>query len=225
MSLGERIVRVGAGSVVWPFIAVIIVASSCGGEANLSSTPRPASSGSVDDTPVLDSPTFPSGSIEYEGIHLVPVEAEVRQACQTGANALGFAVPCPQLIPYGSEVRPCEPIRPGDEVCPPPDQEFNLQIEYPPAPRFDSVPAEPQGLVVLEAYRDSASVERCPGTRRGVLFGNDSIRLFAVSCPGAQTIRWQANDVTYVIRVIGYTSRDAGLAKILATQAEYIGPS
>jgi len=220
MSSGERLVRSGASSIVWPFIAIIVVASSCTLDATPSSTSKPTSSGSVD-----GSPTFPSGSIEYEGIHLVPVGAELRQACQTGADALGFAVPCPQLIPYGSEVRPCEPVLPGDEVCPPPDQEFHLQIEYPPAPRFHGVPAEPQGLVVLEAYRDSASGERCPGTRGGALFGNDSIRLFAVSCPGAQTVRWRTNDATNVIRVIGHTSRDAGLAKILATQAEYVRPS
>src|SRR4030095_9753809 len=140
MSSGERLVRSGASSIVWPFIAIIVVASSCTLDATPSSTSKPTSSGSVD-----GSPTFPSGSIEYEGIHLVPVGAELRQACQTGADALGFAVPCPQLIPYGSEVRPCEPILPGDEVCPPPDQEFHLQNRIPSGTEVPRCPGRTPG--------------------------------------------------------------------------------
>jgi hypothetical protein len=43
----------------------------------------------------------PAGVLEVDGVYLVPASDNDRQACGQAASRLGFAVPCPRLLPAG----------------------------------------------------------------------------------------------------------------------------
>lgn len=50
-------------------------------------------------TAAAPSSTRPAGAIEAEGVLLAPTSQTFRAGCQQAADRVGFAVPCPQLLP------------------------------------------------------------------------------------------------------------------------------
>lgn len=49
----------------------------------------------------------PKGGVVFEGIYLVPASTRVRDECRNAAAQLGFAIPCPSLLPATAADDPC----------------------------------------------------------------------------------------------------------------------
>jgi hypothetical protein len=49
----------------------------------------------------------PKGGAVFEGVYLVPSSARVRAECRNAAARVGFAIPCPSLLPLASADDPC----------------------------------------------------------------------------------------------------------------------
>jgi hypothetical protein len=49
----------------------------------------------------------PKGGVVFEGIYLIPASPRVRNECRNAAAQLGFAIPCPTLLPVAAADDPC----------------------------------------------------------------------------------------------------------------------
>ena len=58
-------------------------------------TPAPAATTAATER----QPAAPPGSVEVEGVHLAPAGTALLASCRRAADRLGFAVPCPTLLP------------------------------------------------------------------------------------------------------------------------------
>jgi hypothetical protein len=54
----------------------------------------------------------PKGGVVFEGVYLVPASSRVRDECRSAAERIGFAIPCPSLLPATAADDPCS-IRTG----------------------------------------------------------------------------------------------------------------
>jgi hypothetical protein len=63
---------------------------------------------------VAPSGSRPAGAVEVEGVPLVPTSQAFRASCRRAADRLGFAVPCPWLLPIpasgGAPSRLCQEV-------------------------------------------------------------------------------------------------------------------
>jgi hypothetical protein len=59
----------------------------------------------------------PAEAVQVEGVSLVPTSGAFRASCRRAADRLGFAVPCPQLLPVPSSGAAPAGLCQGDSEC------------------------------------------------------------------------------------------------------------
>jgi hypothetical protein len=62
-------------------------------------------------------PAAPAGAVEIEGVQLLPTSAAFRASCRRAAGQLGFAVPCPELLPVPTAGEPPFRLCQEAEAC------------------------------------------------------------------------------------------------------------
>jgi hypothetical protein len=148
---------VAAGAVL---VGALVLTGRLLGSGDL---PDPAATSATTATAPPASP----GSVEVEGVRLVPAGAALLASCRRAADRLGFAVPCPTLLPvpaWGpSPVAVCEAGDCRDNLY-----WFNMEGYLVPS-GFTGAPGNLGAMSVLASpdQRMAAGVERwCPGQRR-----------------------------------------------------------
>jgi hypothetical protein len=176
---------------------------------------------------------LPPGTLEVDGVYLVPVPEQARRQCREAAGRLGFAVPCPRLRPTPSPGAP----RPG--VCrrPPPcgDPAFGFLFEAAgfvvPSGYVGAYPEVGRRLVVAAARRPEAGAVTCAGERpvaRVRVRGRDG--LLAVCPAGAGPhrdgllLRWREGGAVMAVSMTGHPAEVRRLVLVLATHLDLVPP-
>jgi hypothetical protein len=173
----------------------------------------------------------PAGSLEVGGVYLTPTGRWFQQRCQQAADRLGFAVPCPVLLPAMSpqavSPNPCDRqfpcLRGGAFVL---DQDgFVL-------PPGDVGPAGQARLVVAAARRADDPAVACEDRQRLVrTVTPHRMAGRLIECGGAglrhdsMLVRWEERDVVMAVRVLGHAGLQERLALTVAEQTRVVPPS
>jgi hypothetical protein len=178
----------------------------------------------------------PKGTLEVGGVYLVPTGQGLVRRCQQAADGLGFAVPCPGLLPARS---------PGAVPPAPCDRRFPCQqgagfvLEedgFVVPPGYVGVAGQAQGRLVVAAARRgtgrvAAHVVACQGRQQPVAtvtVHRTWGRLLRCSGSGVHygsvLLRWQERGVVMVVSVLGHTRVQQRLAMSVAAHVRVMPP-
>ena len=175
----------------------------------------------------------PAGSLEVSGVYLIPTGRWFQQRCQQAADRLGFAVPCPVLLPAMSpravSPDPCDRqfpcLRGGAFVL---DQHGFV---VPPGDVGPAGQAEAR-LVVAAASRADDPAVVCEERQRLVrTVTPHRMAGQLIECSGAglhhdsMLVRWEERDAVMAVRVLGHAGLQERLALAVAEQTRVISPS
>jgi len=171
----------------------------------------------------------PPGDLLVGGEYLVHVDAGTRGGCQAGAQALGFPVPCPGLVPFGwaqaSQCTPCRGI-------------FVLEGGFPGPPGYVGLETD-KGRGHLNVWAvpfrsfgpGKPGYEGCP---EGVVDGSESVQeatALWITCPtgsgldsGHIILQWLSHGVFYAVSLHGQTDLNRRLDLAIAGHLEMLGP-
>jgi hypothetical protein len=175
----------------------------------------------------------PAGTLAVGGVYLVPPGGRLQRRCQAAADRLGFAVPCPALLPAMSP----------NAVPPAPcDQRFRClrgagfvleEDGFVVPPGYVGAAGQAHGrLVVAAASRAADHVVACQGQQRLVATVTPhGIRGRLVQCSGSGVhydsvlVRWRERGVVMVASVLGHNQLHQQLAMTAAEHARVVSPS
>jgi hypothetical protein len=175
----------------------------------------------------------PAGSLEVGGVYLTPTGRWFQQRCQQAADRLGFAVPCPVLLPAMSpqavSPNPCARqfpcLRGGAFVL---DQDGFV---VPPGSEGPAGQARAR-LVVAAARRADDPAVVCEERQRLVrTVTPHRITGRLIECSGAglrhdsMLVRWKERDAVMAVRVLGHAGLQQRLALTVAEQTRVLSPS
>jgi hypothetical protein len=175
---------------------------------------------------------LPAGALEVGGIYLTPTSRGFRAHCQQVADRLGFAVPCPGLLPTSPpgvpSLRLCqEPstCRPGQPVV------FTQEFVAP----FGAVGA-PDGygalLIAATPTHGSAGLQ-CPSERRIATPTIQRTRAVLAACQqdapwvlgGSLRLRWSQHDTLMAVSVPGPSDSNQRLVIAMADHVRLVSPT
>ena len=175
----------------------------------------------------------PAGTLEVGGVYLVPTNRWFRGRCQQAADRLGFAVPCPALLPATSPhavaPQPCDrqfPCVPGSA--------FLLNDEgFVVPPDYVGVAGQAQGrLVVAAASRADDPAAVCGERQRLVATVTPhGMAGQLLECRGAglhddsMLVRWRERGVVMAVSVLGHARLQERLALTVAEHTQVVAPS
>jgi hypothetical protein len=184
-------------------------------------------------------------------VSLVPALAELRGQCAAAANRLGFAVPCPTVLPaMGGKGMSClPPVRAALGPCLgleglPPYPVFGLDISGFDVPAdYVGVDGKAMGHLSVEARTHLESPPNpCIG---GTLLGNVAVGVWTAtefSCPndsvivqreamhgegtqaGHLLLEWSQSGIDYIASAHGHTSVNQELLRQVVTSMTLIAP-
>jgi len=175
----------------------------------------------------------PAGSLEVGGVYLTSTGMWFQQRCQQAADRLGFAVPCPVLLPAMSPQAvspdPCDRqfpcLRGGAFVV---DQDGFV---VPPGDGGAAGPAQAR-LVVAAASRPDDPAVACEERQRLVrAVTPHRMAGQLIECGGAglghdsMLVRWRERDAVMAVRVLGHAGLQERLALTVAEQTRVVSPS
>jgi hypothetical protein len=175
----------------------------------------------------------PAGQLELDGVRLVLSSSGLRRQCREAADFLGFAVPCPMLLPASSPGaaprRFCDPqflCAPGDEFL---FEEHRLVV--PP----DDLGVDGQGLgrlAIAAAKHVSAFSVACLGGLKVATIEVHGTRGNLYECPpqagahlGGVMLRWREQGAVMAVSVHGHNELNRRLVVALAAHMEAVLPS
>ena len=175
----------------------------------------------------------PAAWLELGGVRLVLSSSGLRRQCREAANFLGFAVPCPRLLPASSPGvvprRFCDPrflCVPGDGVL---FEERRLLV--PP----DDVGVDGQGhgrLAIAAAKRVAAFPVACLGGLKVATIKVRGTRGNLYECSpqagahfGGVLLRWREAGVVMAVSLHGHNEVNQRLVVALAAHMEAVLPS
>jgi hypothetical protein len=172
------------------------------------------------------------------GVYLTPTDRAFRSGCQLAADRLGFAVPCPELLP----TRPpgTAPPRVCERRSPYPCQQglpFGLHhagFQVPPG--YLGVDKQPQGSLEISAAptrKSTAAIDRgvaCETERRIATVRVQGSRAVLVGCPGWSssgqvTLRWTQSSVLISVNLQGASVVNQQLLIALAEHLRLVRPT
>lgn len=175
----------------------------------------------------------PAGSLEVGGVYLTSTGRWFQQRCQQAADRLGFAVPCPVLLPAMSpqavSPNPCDRqfpcLRGGAFVL---DQDGFV---VPPGHVGPAGQARAR-LVVAAAGRADDPAVVCEERQRLVrTVTPHRMAGQLIECSGAglhhdsMLVRWEERDAVMAVRVLGHAGLQERLALTVAEQTRVVSPS
>jgi hypothetical protein len=195
-------------------------------------TPREAAAAGYRPAPL------PAGALVIGGVYLAPTDRAFRSRCQLAANRLGFAVPCPGLLPTRS--LGMAPPRVCERRYPFPCQQglpFGLHhagFQVPPG--YLGVDKQPQGSLEITgapARKSTAAIDRgvaCETERRIATVRVQGSRAVLVGCPGWSssgqvTLRWTQSGVLISVNLQGASVVNQQLLIALAEHLRLVRPT
>jgi hypothetical protein len=178
---------------------------------------------------------LPPGALDLGGEYLVPAPGQLHRQCRQAANRVGFAVPCPMLVPAPAPNTP--PPVPCDQPSTPsctPALGFLFEVGGFTVPSDHIVAYQDFGenLAITAAKRLTAVVVSCPRERpiaRARVRGRDG-RLY--HCPPGSglhgdsiLLRWEERGTILVVSVSGNSGLHQRLVVTLADHLELVPPS
>jgi hypothetical protein len=175
---------------------------------------------------------LPAGALEVGGVYLTPTSRRFRARCQQAADRVGFAVPCPGLLPTLAPGLPrprlCQELfmcRPGQVLV------FGQDFVVP----FGAVGA-PGGYGVLSIIatptRGSAGPQ-CPGERPIATPTVQQAPAALTACQddapwvlgGSLRLRWSQRDTVVVVSVPGPSQANRRLVVTVADHLRLVRPT
>jgi hypothetical protein len=176
---------------------------------------------------------LPPGTSAIGDLYLAPVDKALGDRCQQAANRLGFAVPCPRLLPTESSPPP------GSFTCDQPScvsggrfiLDENGSFLVPPG--YVGVEGRPQGhLVIVGAARQTDESVRCFGERR---IGQPRIHgvpaVLAECQPASELhgghvlVRWREQGTVVVVSLHGQSVLNQRLVVAIAAALRLLRPT
>lgn len=184
---------------------------------------------------------LPAGTDELFGVYLVPTTSRLRRQCQRAADRLGFAVPCPRLLPTRS------PRSAAPRVC---DRRHEYEVDgcrkglpfvlewegFAVPPGYVGVGKQPLGHLVIAATRGTPRFPlACPGERTvaSVKVGGVPARL--LRCPssalghslhgGGVLLRWWQRGLVVMVSLQGLSPLNERLVQVLAAHLQLMPPA
>jgi hypothetical protein len=177
---------------------------------------------------------LPAGTDELFGVYLVPTGSRLQGQCQRAADRLGFAVPCPGLLPT-SAPGTAPPQLCGPEAPCQRGQGFLLRwAGFRVPPGYLGVDKQPQGSLEITAapIRQATGVVSlaCPTERRIATVRVQGSRALLVGCPGWSssgqvTLRWSQAGTRISVSLQGASVVNQQLAIALATHLRLVRPT
>jgi hypothetical protein len=181
---------------------------------------------------------LPAGAVELGGVYLAPTSRSFRVRCERAADQLGFAVPCPELLPTAaSGTAPpelCEGRRScsGEVVFTVNDDGFLVP------PGYLGVAKQPQGHLVIMAAPHRPTVPRQPNDVLGCYsdhpFARATVhgtRAVLLRCPtgsalnsGHTLVLWSQRGVDMAVSLHGWSKLNQRLVLLLAAHAHLSSP-
>ena len=175
----------------------------------------------------------PAGTLEVGGVYLTPTGIWFEHRCQQAADRLGFAVPCPALLPATSPhavpPQPCDrqfPCLRGGA--------FLLDYDgFVVPPGYVGAAGQAQGrLVVAAASRADDQAAACEERQRPVATVTPhGMAGQLVECGGAglhhdsMLVRWRERGAVMAVSVLGHARLQEQLALTVAEHTRVIPPS
>jgi hypothetical protein len=176
---------------------------------------------------------LPAGVLEFGGVYLVPTSRQLRRQCQQAADRLGFAVPCPTLLPApplgAPPPRLCDRRSPCD-----PQAGFLLEASgFVVPPGYVSLdPAYGARLVIAAATTATAFPVACVGERPVATVRLRGTRGRLSECPpestvhrGSVLLRWRERGVVMAVSVHGHSDLNQRLVRALAAHLKLALPA
>jgi hypothetical protein len=178
---------------------------------------------------------LPSAALQLGGVYLAPVDAGLLNRCRQAARRLGFAVPCPRLLPTE------QPGPPGATACAPPVSDCmplagtflldDQQLIVPPS--YVGVDRKPQGhLVIVGASSPANPSVNCYGARRIGAPCIHEVSAVLVTCqPASEThgghvlLRFTAGRTVVAVSLHGWSTLNQHLVIELARHLHLVAPS
>lgn len=178
---------------------------------------------------------LPPGALDLGGEYLVPTSSQLHRQCRQAANRVGFAVPCPMLLPAvaPNTVPPALCDQPFTPSCTP-ALGFLFEVGGFTVPSDHIVAYQNFGenLAIAAAKRLTAVVVSCPGERPlapARVRGSDG-RLY--QCPPGSglhgdsiLLRWEERGTILVVSVSGNSGLHQRLVVTLADHLELVPPT
>jgi len=174
----------------------------------------------------------PAGTLEVGGVYLTPTDTWFQRRCQQAADRLGFAVPCPALLPatfpHAVLPQPCDqqfPCLRGGA--------FLLDHDgFVVPPGYVGAAGQAQGrLVVAAASRADGPAAACEERRRLAAVTPHGAAGQLVECSGAglhhdsMLVRWRERGAVMAVSVLGHARLQEQLALTVAEHTRVIPPS
>lgn len=188
-------------------------------------------------------PPVPPGTLIVHGVILQPTGPVMRSQCRAAARILGFAVPCPGLLPAPEGI----PLQPPDcgtvrgcvwqETIPPAFKRFLYDSEFaaPPGYRGPGVPGVGHAVLLAgqasAGHTANAELIFCLGQAPIRTLTIDGARATMVACPvgsyetaGHVLLRWVHRGVLAGVSFHGVNATNIGLDLAVARHLTWVSP-
>jgi hypothetical protein len=182
---------------------------------------------------------LPPGALEVGGVYLAPTSRGFRAGCRQVADRLGFAVPCPGLLPSSPPGAPPPRLcgergtcRRGQLLLFSQDG-FEVPLGYVGLPNGQEL----AGALAIAATPTRGATGRfayrCPDERRIATPIVQGTRALLVACPeadqassfgGSVLLRWSQRDTLVTVSVLGWSEVNQRLVVALAEHLRLIPP-
>ncbi|HZD75265.1 MAG TPA: hypothetical protein VE776_15470 [Actinomycetota bacterium] len=177
---------------------------------------------------------LPPGGIDLDGEYLVPTSSQLHRQCRRAASRVGFAVPCPRLLPAlaPNTMPPALCDLPSTPSCTPVSG-FLLEVGgfTVPSDRIVAYQDFGEDLAIAASKRPAAVVVSCPGERpiAPARVRESDGRLYR--CPPRSglhgdsiLLRWEEEATILVVSVSGDSELHQRLVVTLANHLELVPP-
>lgn len=177
-------------------------------------------------------PAVPDNAVRVQDLFLVPQLGAPVLACQEMADGLGFAVPCPELLPSNatiSDARCCIfkiPKVPPLFVL---DFHFRAPAGYPGAELSNDGIARGHLVIIGERRSAASAALACQAT---IPDGDgptiDGSPSYWQRCPGPGAeaghliLEWEVNGISYSVSLHGYTEENRAAIELIAEEIQLV---
>jgi hypothetical protein len=182
---------------------------------------------------------LPPGTVEEGGVYLSPTSGAFRAGCRRAADRLGFAVPCPGLLPSLPPGFPPPRLCGELPTCRRGQQLVFTQVGFEVPLGYVGQPGtrEPAGalLIVATPNRGAAGglAAPCPHERRIAAPTVQGTRAVLAACPepgqassygGTVVLRWEARGTLAAVILMGWSEVNQRLVVTLAQHLRLVPP-
>jgi hypothetical protein len=175
---------------------------------------------------------LPAGALEVGGVYLTPTSRGFRARCQQVADRLGFAVPCPGLLPTLAPGLPRPRLCQEPPTCQPRQVLVFFQEFVVPFGAVGAQGGSGSLLIAATPTHGSAGLQ-CPGERSIATPTVQRIRAVLTACQddapsvlgGSVRLRWSQHDTVVVVSVPGPSDANQRLVAAVADHLHLASPT